>query len=419
MSRTPADVHVCLISRQIMPNLLPILADRPKHVYGVVSPEMPDQWQLMTGILREMGIGASEFAAPSAEDWLALQKIASELATTVEREQPGARISLNVTGGTKLMVIACMQAMNRIGAVPIYMDTPHDRIQEVLSTGSKAQTIGNLLTVENYLWAQRLEIRSSLSGRDSWRRAAQKRETLTADIAERFCDPSDRSLAKLWGQVKAAANLAVETKTLSQGLPEKLVPSEEHREYLRQLPHLKVADDKGPVTLHFETMSIAHYLKGGWVEEYAYNALRAARPHDFIVGAKVESFGPRSRQPKTGDVDSHRVNELDAVAVHRNRMLLIECKDVSAPRPHGPGGREKKEKVVDFFYKLNTLRDLSQGLFGTTLLLAAQPLGDAAVARAEQLEICLLAGRDMLRLPEFLEYWKRERRAPDWAAPWL
>jgi hypothetical protein len=270
-------------------------------------------------------------------------------------------------------------------------------------------------------------MRDALSAKDYWRRAAQKRETLTADIAERLCDPSDDSLAKLWGQVKAAANRAaeskanraVEHKALTQTLPENIALSEEHRDYLGQLPHLKLADRKGVVTLHFENRSIARYLAGGWVEEYAYHALRSARPHDFAVGATVQSFGTRGRRLKSGASDGNQSNDLDAVAVHRNRMLLIECKDVSAPRPYGAGAPQKKEKVVDYFYKLNTLRDLSQGLFGTTLMLAAQPLGDAAVARAEQLKICLLAGRDMLRLPEFLEFWKRERRPPDWSMPWL
>lgn len=66
-------------------------------------------------------------------------------------------------------------------------------------------------------------------------------------------------------------------------------------------------------------------------------------------------------------------NELDAIAAHRNRLLLVECKT---------GKLDPKDEVVD---KLDVIAN-DRGLFQPRLPVSAWPLPDAirALAKAGQ-----------------------------------
>jgi hypothetical protein len=78
---------------------------------------------------------------------------------------------------------------------------------------------------------------------------------------------------------------------------------------------------------HQANGSPAHYLCGGWLEEWcwiagkelengeAYKRLESDR---WDVSRKIEPFAALNKDDPP--------NELDAVYIHRNRMLLIECK---------------------------------------------------------------------------------------------
>jgi len=51
-----ADVHVCLVSEQLLPNLLPVLdsESRPKEVVLLVTPRMASEAERLSLLLREV-----------------------------------------------------------------------------------------------------------------------------------------------------------------------------------------------------------------------------------------------------------------------------------------------------------------------------------------------------------------------------
>lgn len=88
-------------------------------------------------------------------------------------------------------------------------------------------------------------------------------------------------------------------------------------------------------------------------------------------------------------------NELDAMVVHRNRALLVECKT----------GRQT-EKATDALYKLAQLRDRLGGSVGTALYLSAQDLADEHRQRAAEYRIEVLCGDEVVKFVPWLKAWQ-------------
>ena len=51
--------HVCLVSAQLIPNVLPVLAERPRQAVLLITPQMENQGRLLEKFFRERGVQAS------------------------------------------------------------------------------------------------------------------------------------------------------------------------------------------------------------------------------------------------------------------------------------------------------------------------------------------------------------------------
>ncbi len=99
----------------------------------------------------------------------------------------------------------------------------------------------------------------------------------------------------------------------------------------------------------------------------------------------------------TGAWPTGERNELDAVAIHGNRPLFVECKAVS---------RTSSEAMSAVLYKLDSVTGGLRRGFGKAALLTVQPVTDSARRRAEGQGIEIFDGE---RLTAFR----------DWAASWM
>ena len=90
-------------------------------------------------------------------------------------------------------------------------------------------------------------------------------------------------------------------------------------------------------------------------------------------------------------------NELDGIAAHRNRLLLVECKT---------GNLDKKDEVV---YKLDSIAN-DMGLFQRRLLVSARPLTDAIRARAKAEGITLVEAGLLGQINQIVKNWMENRR---------
>ena len=112
-----------------------------------------------------------------------------------------------------------------------------------------------------------------------------------------------------------------------------------------------LAWEPGSEYFRFTDLAAAQFVRGGWLEDYAYHAVHDAGVHDARLG--VEG---------TWDHQEAMANEFDVLACHMNQLLHIECKTL----------RYRDENDNAIAYKLDSLGDDVRGLFGHTWLLSAR-----------------------------------------------
>ncbi|WP_310384016.1 Card1-like endonuclease domain-containing protein [Roseateles sp.] len=154
-------------------------------------------------------------------------------------------------------------------------------------------------------------------------------------------------------------------------------------EWLQRCAELGLAHWDGEAEIVFANAAAAVYLGGGWVEEFAALKLKGLFPHRWEQNLQVEQVGSGTR------------NELDAVVVHRNRMLIIECK--AARTDNTP---------ADWIYKLSQLSRSVGGAMATPLLLSARKLDPEARQRAAQYKVDVIDGAEIQNLVPYLQRWK-------------
>jgi hypothetical protein len=141
----------------------------------------------------------------------------------------------------------------------------------------------------------------------------------------------------------------------------------------------------------------AAYLKGGWLEEYFWLVSREIEKDKrltrarFAINVKIDPVG-NTTQTK------HPLNELDGVVVHRNRMLIAECKTGIQL------GDEAKGQ--DILNKLEVLGEHAAGKFAKKLLLTTQPNVDQKTAeRAKRYQIQVITADGLPNLKNNILEW--------------
>jgi hypothetical protein len=149
------------------------------------------------------------------------------------------------------------------------------------------------------------------------------------------------------------------------------------------------------------TQAHAEYLRGGWLEEYCFaigrelendanpqHQLKRAR---FQINVKIDPLG-------TTTPGKYPLNELDAAFVHRNRMLIVECKTGLQLNDEG-----KSQNILN---KLEVLGEHAAGRFASKILLTTEPGVDAKTAeRAKRYDIKILVGRELKDLKQQITAW--------------
>ena len=120
------DIHVCLISAQAAPNLLPILDSefKPKKAIFLVSKTMKQRAEYLAKTFEKLNV---KVKLKNISDEFNFGLMEEEIFKLVE-EYENESIALNVTGGTKLMSIAAENAFSALGKPIFYIDTDSNHI---------------------------------------------------------------------------------------------------------------------------------------------------------------------------------------------------------------------------------------------------------------------------------------------------
>ena len=379
------NIQICLVSDQLLANYIPAMMYQPDQVHLVSSAHVLKKGLTarLERMLQDQGMSVFLHDDLPDSDIQLIREFANWLAQSIDLETPNANITLNITGGNKLMALGMWEVFN--GAVEvIYTDTFNQCIEHLHN--NQQEPIESVLDVPTYLEAHGVRYIKALSDDDEWHNNVQSRKRITNYIAKHT-----DSLGRLIGTLNYHVHNAIEEIDREQVLT---VPKQTmaRRPNFLGCGAMDTLEKEGLLTwdghteFTFANVESARYLGGVWLEEYAYLCAVEAGVESIACSVKIN--WEKSRQT---------TNELDLILVHRNRMLFIECKTLRF------GVNEQKDS--DMVYKISDLGDEMRGLFGKTWLVSARKPNDVLVARAKSRQLLIVAEKDLTRLKSHITRW--------------
>ena len=388
-------IHLCLVSDQTLQNLIPTRLEgyKPDQIYLLQSTTMKKKGadQRLKQALNTAGCklvttidDCPDHNLPLITAW------GSTLIRRLRIDHPQGRFILNFTGGNKLMSSGLLQAM-RPWCEAIYCDTEHKRLEILHPPGKDAIALPpDLVNIKTYLAAQGFTTReNTLDGS-----ALDARRELT-----RWLVDNAANLTKLIGNLNNAAGYWEQNDRTTPSPNLRPRTSELENTACQRLLEAGLLESKAGQLAVPQTH--AAYLRGGWLEEYCYAIGRELEQHDTpSLRLSRARFGI---SVKIDPIDSTRnsqypLNELDAVYVHNNRMLIVECKTGAQL-----GNDGKSQTILN---KLEVLGEHAAGRFARKIVLATENNIDRSTdERAKRYGIRILTGRELTNLKQHIIDW--------------
>ncbi len=372
--------HVCLISGQPIPNLLPLLQENPGKALFIVTPEMQDQAARLEKVARRRGVAVSFLHIASAYDYGTILEACEQVLTEANAKD----LVLNVTGGTKITALAAFQAFffSRDSGRIIYCDTEHDRLLQLAPKNSESPLARDLITVNDYLACYGLP--KSSGGKPP--AGSEKRRTHISSLAALLV--RNESLLSKLNSALSSSDSKKQFANIHLN-----VLGKNGEELAGLLEHCGVAERTQSHNIHIPSRGSLFFCKGGWLEEFVYWSIKnlSVKGLDLAMNVKVQWDGA-GRKPTE--------NEFDVLFTHRNRLHFISCKASNPERKTASGTR-----ATEALNELDSLADRAGGLFGKTMLVSSRRLSEFDRSRAEKMKICLVDGPEVLRLPQHLRSW--------------
>lgn len=332
---TPSDTHVCLISAQATPNLLPVLDERwrPRRVVLASSPQMRGAAVALQGVIKRKGIGVEVqiLDLPDAYEYAALSDAFQEF---LEAHR-GERIALNVTGGTKLMAVAAQEVFRAYDQPVLYVNVESDEVI-VIGQNARSQPLQAKLRVRELLESHGFEVEQ------------QQHPVVSGELRDLTARVIDHvgSAGRALGQVNLLAAQAKDAPQLRSKLSDWQLDSRSLGDMLALFEEARQLKVKG-AAVEFPNEAARTFVNGGWLEVHAYQALKDLqgqhdRITDVVMNAKVQHPDGRTR------------NEVDVAFLYRNTLHLIECKTANLASD-GAGGDDKATEAI---YKMEALLKL-------------------------------------------------------------
>jgi hypothetical protein len=338
MEHNNPPVMVCLISRQTMQNLLPILRYRPQRVAFITTKEEDDSRRHLEVVLHARQIPADPPCYVDAYAPDATQQVCSQII-----EHYGAdRLVANLTGGTKVMALAAFGVFSAAHVPCIYTDTPHQRILYLHPDGRPAESL--LTTVDVLTYLQAHGQLASLRGRAPRYSLPELAAFLGQHIAllnpflsrlrHAMRDAPDPTRVRFSPQGKQRHAMAGELvqRAMSAGLVEARQNGAHELEMIFQ-------DDKA-----------RRYLEGEWLEDLVFETIRTAGFDSYATNVALA----------WQDAPEREMNEIDVAVVHKLRFFYLSCKTSSDP-----------EQMKNHLFELETLSELVGGLFNHPILVTS------------------------------------------------
>lgn len=364
--------QICFTSGQLLPTVL--AASLPEAeaswIHSLVTPEMKERSRILREVLENRRHRYLEYDLRDTSQqgiWDLLEK--------VHKQCQGQSLCLNLTGGTKLMALAAAEWADASVVPTFYIDTEKDTIL-LLGKQWKSLPLPDVLDVPGLLAANGYHVDSCIQAPVPKERRELLREMLqllctAPDGARALRDLNGRALAAQESKERIVRETASDTDTWR-----KLLEICQRAGMLQQ----------GQGYLCFPTEEARTWCNGAWFEELVQMTL-----YKMQADKKIRSWASAVQVVK-----ENVSNELDALFSVRNRLFMIECKTAEM---------QKDNKVTPMMYKIDSLHPRLGGLLAQGMICSVLPLSPSERKRANETNIRVVSGKNLLKLDEELGRW--------------
>lgn len=329
-----------------MPNIIPAVLYNPDKVILLATQQEKRTAEDISNVLNKNNINCEiykEFV--SAYDLNSVSNALSNILNLYTESE----LTLNITGGTKLMAIAAYELFRKHNMNIIYCDTFDENIIHFKNGKIIFEKYTNLkISVEDYLNAYGFKV----------------------DKSQNKTKPFENK--ELIYFIKDHLNEFIEFST---GL--RLVIPDNENQFVRSINDFEFERRNSKMFLSYKNREIFqsdytnfNYLVGFWLEDFVYDFIKTKFPNEDIQ----KSFNILSR--------SNSANEVDIIFSKNGKLYLISCKT---------GKYDKKD-----LFELEGLRNLAGGTFSKAfkVIIKNDKTFINISKRAKEMDIKLLTVKD-------------------------
>lgn len=373
-------IHVCLVSEQTIPNILGIHHFKPDKVVFSTTEKM-EQRRTTDSIINALKLYGLDYSPANRHENLYVDQDCiddCELKfSSVAENYKSDEIVVNLTGGTKIMVLGAYNAFKDKTKQMIYTPIPRNEFITVYPKDNecKSPVPYNLkLSVEAYVAAYGVRIKN-YKEIEQLKSNAISNKDLCKWIVSNY-----RATEDLLYEFYKRLNMHRDSKDFRLKMDCSLKNKEE-KEFLNRLG---IKTDRIEKT--FSKKEIG-FLTGDWLSDYCYNEIATLPLDDCVTGIKLIS-------PKGVD------NEFDVMFTKDNALYIVECKSLSS----------REEKYQDFLYKISALQQdfglrVNGFMVSTTqdILTNTGEIKQHIIKRADQCSTKIIHPDEISNLSEFIK----------------
>ncbi len=332
---------VCLVSRQAMPNVLPVLMMKPEIVYLLITEEEKSCGVHLKNLFESKNIKVITREGIDAYN----PQTVTDCLIEILQQNEKTSLAINLTGGTKVMSFAAYDFAKEKNISAFYCNTEHQQIINLLPQ-KHFKKITAEITITDYLLAYGYRI-VEIKNREKIALYNQLFDFLLVnDLMNSFL--------RFNAVIKAKLSISLPSFTVTS--------SDKNFIFHKNINSYRIEFGKGQRKSF--NIEAEDYKSGDWLEYFVYYVLIQKNNYEMISGVKIIS-------------DENVENEIDAIVIKDYKLYFVSCKS------------GKKDNQFDL-YQLETIRNIASGTFGKGIFVTANNNSEPFRKRARELQIKII-----------------------------
>ncbi|MBI4843630.1 MAG: DUF1887 family protein [Nitrospirae bacterium] len=320
-------IHVCLVSDQPIPNILGIYHFKPDKVIFCSTDKMEKLGKVddIINTLKLYGLDYSQRLERIIVDQDCLEDCETRFANDIAQKYIDHELIVNLTGGTKIMVLAAYNVFKDMAEQMIYTPIPKNEFLTVFPrTGEckSPETLDLRLSVQAYITAYGVKVSNS-HNLDKLKSNASNREVICKWMIQNY-QGIENLLSEFYKALTEARSKKREAFLLNMDCQ---LRSQQEKELMRMF---NIPEERIEKSL---TRDDILFLTGDWLSDFCYNEIKKLPVDDCVTGIVLIS-------PKGTN------NEFDVMFTKDNAFFIVECKSL----------KQIHDKDADILYKISALQ---------------------------------------------------------------